>query len=179
MQESDVGFFFSQQNSGDEVEVGNFFPVDAVRLPAGSSSPNQTVLADPTSVAEHVLLSAHFSSACAHMGRSCTEPGSAGDTRRNRQRRDRYAATKQEKLIVDKYKAAIASDDLQRADEILHTQLLSTRTGKKLFPNSSEAKTAVQVVANIANLNQSMGPRSKHRSHLLRRITEGIPAAFC
>ena len=152
-------------------DVGDFF------LPVAAATTKAVTLSLPTSLADHIVVVS--AATLKKLGRPCAKPGTAGDTQRNTNRRSTYGAGKQEKKILEKYKAAVAQSDLKLADHIFHAELLPTATGKRLFPQSSRAHVALHVVENIGKLNRSLGPKSKHRADLLLHVTAGIPAAFC
>jgi len=103
---------------------------------------------------------------------------------RNRQRRVRYQEKHEETEVLQNWKEAVKANDFSLADELQH-KILSTRTGQKAFPSLSQtakiagdAQLSVEDVANVKKLNQSMGPKSKHRAGMILRVAEGLPADF-
>ena len=81
------------------------------------------------------------------------------------------------------YENHIHNREYERADELLHESILGTRTGNKLFSKSSQVassgRNANTVLGNLQNvLVEQMGQRSKHRSQLVARVSEGLPTKW-
>ena len=115
-------------------------------------------------------------------GRPRAPDGSAADTARNAQRRRRAVEKRREDRLEADWRAAIAEKDDTKAD-MLCQDLLSTVRGRALFPSQtktlSELKAMKKLADNVNELNQDMGPRSKHRKIIATRVTKGLPPNFC
>ena len=115
-------------------------------------------------------------------GRPCAPQGSTADTRRNAQRRRRAREKKREDKLEHDWRCAVASRDDTLADE-LYSALLPTVRGRHLFPSQTKTESELRSMRglgdNVKQLNAQLGQRSKHRQHLLTRITKGLPPSFC